>query len=214
VLVTAGDWFGVSSVVRWLPIDAGDRLFRAEGDEVRAALGRRLPPAALVLLADQVGAGREVGEGVIAVGVGDGEALAGVPSAVVVLVEVDGPAGQPGRDIPGEDGEEAVAVQARQDLVVRVVRLEVDDRRAVAAAQARHAAEDGVRTVDGGPAGEAVVATAWARVVSETQSESVQESIPAGVFGQIICPHAPVEVDATPGAEIIDEDRVVEELIV
>src|SRR5205807_2589013 len=69
-------------------VDAEDDLATADGDLVGVGGRGRLGPTRLRFLGHGVGAGGEVGEGVVAVGVGDGEALAGVTAAVAVVVEV------------------------------------------------------------------------------------------------------------------------------
>src|SRR5262249_38599490 len=77
-------------------VEAGDDLAAPDSDRVGSAVGRGLDPARLRLLGDDVGAGGEVGEGVVAVGIRGGEALAGITLVVAVVVEVDGPARWPG----------------------------------------------------------------------------------------------------------------------
>src|SRR5262249_54109824 len=59
-----------------------------------AGAGPAAHPARLDDLADVVGAGRQVREGVLAVGVGDLRRLAGVKTPVAVLVEEDLPASE------------------------------------------------------------------------------------------------------------------------
>ena len=72
-------------------VDAGDDLAAGDSNLISAA-GLGLDPAGLRLFGDGVRAGGEVGEGVVATGIGDAESLAGVTAVVVVAIDVDRPA--------------------------------------------------------------------------------------------------------------------------